>query len=53
MFEKHDGGTNVCDLVSYAVPLDFLTHRLFFRPDLEKIFRFRSSELTKRFSSRK
>jgi ligand-binding SRPBCC domain-containing protein len=52
-FEKYDGGTNVCDLISYAVPLDFLTHRLFVRPDIEKIFGFRSHELTKRFSRRK
>jgi ligand-binding SRPBCC domain-containing protein len=52
-FEAHDGGTRVCDLVSYAVPLDFLTHRWFVRPKIERIFGFRSHELTKRFSRRK
>ena len=51
-FEQHDGGTRISDLVSYAVPLDFLTHRMLVRPDIEKIFGYRSHELRKRFSLR-
>jgi ligand-binding SRPBCC domain-containing protein len=52
-FVSHDGGTKVCDLVTYAAPLDFLTHRFLVRPDIEKIFAYRSHELSKRFSKRK
>ena len=48
-FEPHDDGTLARDEVSYAVPLDFLTHRWFVRPDIEKIFRFRAEALRKRF----
>jgi ligand-binding SRPBCC domain-containing protein len=49
-FTAHDGGTKVCDRVSYAVPFDLLTHRLIVRPDIEKIFAYRSRELLKRFA---
>ena len=48
-FEPRDGGTLTHDHVRYAVPLDFLTHRLFVRPDIERIFRFRSEALRRRF----
>lgn len=51
-FEAFGGGTKVRDVVSYAVPLDFLTHRYLVRPDIEKVFHFRSQELLKRFSRR-
>jgi ligand-binding SRPBCC domain-containing protein len=52
-FVAHEGGTKVCDTVSYAVPLDFLTNRFIVRPDIEKIFGYRSRELSKRFAKRK
>jgi ligand-binding SRPBCC domain-containing protein len=48
-FEARDGGTLACDRVRYAVPLDFLIHRLLVRPDIEKIFQYRTIELAKRF----
>jgi ligand-binding SRPBCC domain-containing protein len=49
-FEPRDGGTLARDVVRYAVPLDFLLHRWFVRPDIERIFRFRSEALENRFS---
>ena len=49
-FEPCDGGTLARDLVSYAVPLEFLAHRWFVRPDVERIFQFRSEALRKRFA---
>jgi ligand-binding SRPBCC domain-containing protein len=49
IFEEQNGGTLARDVVSYAVPLDFMLHRLWVRPDVEKIFAFRSQELRKRF----
>ncbi len=51
MFDASDGGTLVRDLVEYAVPFDSLVHRWFVRPDIEKIFRYRSDQLRKRFSA--
>lgn len=42
--------TRVEDRVQYAVPLDFLLHRLFVRRDLEEIFRFRAATLHQRFA---
>jgi len=47
--EARDGGTLTRDHVRYAVPLDFLMHRLFVLPDIERIFRFRSEALQRRF----
>lgn len=49
-FEARDGGTLARDHVHYAVPLEFLLHRLFVRPDVGKIFAFRAEELQRRFS---
>ena len=49
-FEPRDGGTLARDVVRYAVPFDFLAHRLLVRPDIEQIFRFRSEALRKRFA---
>jgi ligand-binding SRPBCC domain-containing protein len=49
IFEEQNGGTLARDVVSYAVPLDFMLHRLWVRPDVEKMFAFRSQELRKRF----
>lgn len=48
-FESRDGGTLARDFVRYAVPLDFLAHAWFVRPDVEKIFEFRSRALQKHF----
>ena len=48
-FEARDGGTLARDHVRYAVALDFLVHRLFVRPDMERIFQFRSEALRKLF----
>jgi ligand-binding SRPBCC domain-containing protein len=47
-FLPRDGGTLVRDHVRYAVPLDFLLHRIV-RADVEKIFRFRAKALQERF----
>ena len=48
-FEARGGGTLARDLVRYAVPLDWLLHHWFVRPDIERIFQFRSASLRKRF----
>jgi ligand-binding SRPBCC domain-containing protein len=50
-FEACDGGTLARDHVRYAVPLDFLVHRWFVRPDIERIFQFRAEALRKRFAT--
>ncbi|HEU0274916.1 MAG TPA: SRPBCC family protein [Candidatus Udaeobacter sp.] len=44
-FEEQDRGTLVHDRVRYAVPFDFLIHRKFIRPDIERIFAYRSETL--------
>lgn len=48
-FEPHEGGTKIRDSVGYAVAWDFLVHRFFVRPDIEKIFQFRSTALRRLF----
>ena len=48
-FEARDGGTLARDHVRYAVPLDFLLHRWFVRPDIARIFTFRTEALRNRF----
>ena len=50
-FEAQAGGTLARDRVSYAAPLDFLTHRWLVRPDIEKIFQFRAEVLRQRFGA--
>jgi ligand-binding SRPBCC domain-containing protein len=52
-FEAHQGGTLVRDHVRYAVPFDWLVHRLLVRPDVERIFRYRAAELRRRFPGEK
>jgi ligand-binding SRPBCC domain-containing protein len=52
-FESCDGGTLARDCVSYAVPLDWLAHRWFVRPDIERIFQYRAEALRTRFGSRR
>jgi ligand-binding SRPBCC domain-containing protein len=49
-FEERDGGTLVRDHVRYAVLFDFLIHRLFIRPDIERIFAYREEKLREIFS---
>jgi ligand-binding SRPBCC domain-containing protein len=49
-FEERDAGTLVHDHVRYAVPFDFLIHRLFIRPDIERIFAYRSDRLRRLFA---
>jgi ligand-binding SRPBCC domain-containing protein len=48
-FEPRNEGTLVRDMVQYEVPLDFLSHRLFVRRDIESIFAFRQETLRARF----
>ncbi len=50
-FEPREGGTLARDRVRYAVPFDGLLHRLFVRPDIEKIFHFRAEALQRRFAT--
>ena len=41
LFEDHEEGTRIIDLVQYDVPLGFLVHPVFVKPDLQKIFGYR------------
>ena len=50
-FEARDGGTLARDVVRYAVRFDFIAHRWFVRPDVEKIFGYRSEALKQRFGN--
>ena len=49
-FEARDGGTLACDLVRYAVPFDALVHGWLVRPDITKIFQYRSERLREQFA---
>jgi ligand-binding SRPBCC domain-containing protein len=48
-FEARNGGTLARDVVRYAAPFDFVLHGWFVRPDIERIFRYRSDVLQQRF----
>ena len=50
-FEERDGGTLVRDRVRYAIALDLFVHRWLVRPDIERIFRFRTEKLREYFGS--
>lgn len=50
-FEPRAGGTLVRDRVRYAVPFDFLVHRLFVGRDVSRIFAYRSDKLRRQFGS--
>ena len=50
-FESRNGGALVCDDVRYAVPFDWLLHKLIVRPDVERIFAYRADCLRRRFGS--
>lgn len=52
-FESRDGGTLARDVVQYAVPFDFLAHRWLVRPDVERIFQYRSEAMQRIFGERK
>jgi ligand-binding SRPBCC domain-containing protein len=49
-FEERNSGTLVLDHVRYAVLFDFLIHRLFIRPDIERIFAYREKKLREIFA---
>lgn len=51
-FEPKDGGTLVRDHVRYAVPADWLLHRWLVRPDIERIFAYRSEVLRRLFGAK-
>jgi ligand-binding SRPBCC domain-containing protein len=51
IFESQNGGTLVCDHVRYAVPFDWALHKLVVRPDVERIFAYRSQSLRRRFAN--
>jgi len=48
-FEECDGGTRASDIVHYAVPFDLFSQRLLVKPEIERIFAFRTQEMVKRF----
>jgi ligand-binding SRPBCC domain-containing protein len=55
LFERHQGGTRMTDIVRYAVPgfvLAPLVHFLFVKPRLTKIFDFREQRMRALFTSR-
>jgi ligand-binding SRPBCC domain-containing protein len=45
IFEPRGAGTLIRDRVRYAVALDFLFHRWFVRPDIERIFAYREKRM--------
>ena len=49
-FAERDQGTVVTDRVHYAVPFDWLVHRLLVQPDVEQIFAYRTKKLREKFS---
>jgi ligand-binding SRPBCC domain-containing protein len=49
-FVSQDGGTLARDHVRYAVPLDWVLHRWFVRPDIVRIFDYRARVLENLFS---
>lgn len=49
-FESVEGGTRVRDRVRYITPLDWLVHGVLVRPDIEKIFAYRTRAIEKEFS---
>lgn len=49
-FEERNDGTLAHDHVRYAVLFDSLIHRLFIRPDIEKIFAYRERKLREIFT---
>jgi ligand-binding SRPBCC domain-containing protein len=50
LFEERDGGTVVRDRVRFAAPFAFFTHKFLVQPDVERIFRYRTECLKRRFA---
>ncbi len=50
-FEARDAGTLAQDHVRYAVPFDWLLHKLMVRPDVERIFAYRTGCLRRKFAA--
>ena len=44
-FVERNGGTEIIDIVHYAVAFDWLVHRFFVKRDIEQIFDFREQTL--------
>jgi ligand-binding SRPBCC domain-containing protein len=51
-FAPQSGGTLCGDVVTYSTPLDFLVHRWWVRPEIERIFAYRRLQLLRRFGER-
>jgi ligand-binding SRPBCC domain-containing protein len=49
LFDETPGGTRIRDIVHYAVPGGRLVHALFVKPDLLKIFAYRTKRLRELF----
>jgi ligand-binding SRPBCC domain-containing protein len=52
-FTAQDGGTLMIDEVRYAAPLGLISEPLFVRPQVERIFDYRSVVMRERFGSRR
>jgi ligand-binding SRPBCC domain-containing protein len=50
-FFAEGGSTRMRDVVRYRVPMDFLVHNWLVRPDIERIFAFRSKVIRERFGA--
>jgi ligand-binding SRPBCC domain-containing protein len=50
-FEERDGGTLVRDRVRYAVPFDLFVHWWLVRPDIKRIFKYRTERLLELFGT--
>ena len=48
-FAERDGGTTISDRVKYAVLFDPVVHRWLVRPDIERIFDFRTTKMRQLF----
>ena len=48
-FAERDGGTLISDRVKYAVLFDPIVHRWLVRPDIERIFDFRTKKMRELF----
>lgn len=51
-FREHQGGTLIADHVRYRAPLGLLTHPLFVRRELDRIFDFRQQVIQQKFDPR-
>lgn len=51
LFEERDGGTLIRDRVRYRAPFGMLSHPLFVRGQLDKIFSFRHEVIAKIFAA--